>query len=137
MFFFPVLGCGNDVKVVLGQDALITSPGYNAGLQLKTGVICRWRLTTDSVYTLTATVKDINLYNDIRNIDTKQTRCDQMQTFVNVSNVGLFCNSDDVGKSVTTRQSLLTVTLMTGLQAEGKGFSMVFSAIGEFYFVNK
>ena len=64
----------------------------------------------------------------------KKRNCDQMQTYINVSNVGLFCNAEDVGRDIITRQNSLTISLMTGLESGGRGFSLILSAEGELLF---
>ena len=130
MFCF-FLGCGNDVSVFPEQLVLVTSPGYSTHKVLKTGVICTWHLNTDAVYVLQIHVSHMDLHNNTGNYEKQHSSCDQAQTFVNVSNVGLFCTAEEVGRNVTTSKSSLKITLMTGLHAGGTGFSIHVKTFGE------
>ena len=131
LVFCFFLGCGNDVNVFPKHPVLVTSPGYSTHKVLKTGVICTWHLNTDAVHVLQIHVSRMDLHNNTENHMNQHTSCDQTQTFVNVSNVGLFCTAEAVGRNATTAKSSLKITLMTGLRAGGTGFLIHVKTFGE------
>ena len=99
-------------------------------LPLKPGVICKWNIRTDPIYVLSFKVKEMNLLNSTEIGQIDRTNCAQILTYVNVSNVGLYCRAESVDQEITTQQSSIIVTLITGQLMGGQGFSLRFRTAG-------
>ena len=116
--------------VLPDNDVIVTSPGYDMTLPLKSGVVCKWNIMTDSVYVLSFKIKKINLLNSTAVGQIDRLNCAQVLTYVNVSTVGLFCDAESAEREITTQRSSMIVTLISGLRAGGKGFIFRFRTAG-------
>ena len=123
--------------VLPDNDVIVTSPGYNMTLPLKSGVVCKWNIMTDSVYVLSFQIKKINLLNSTEAGQINRQNCAQILTYVNVSTVGIFCDAESAEREITTHQSSIIVTLITGLRAGGKGFIIRFRTAGNLLIVQQ